>query len=66
MSKKEAAGHTHLRSKQRVRDQGEVFTQEREVNAMLDLVKNEIDSQCTKSYVINRIKKHDIPQITAP
>ncbi len=31
------------KSKQRVRDHGEVFTQEREVNAMLDLVKNETE-----------------------
>lgn len=33
----------HIKSKQRVKDHGEVFTQEREVNAMLDLVKNEIE-----------------------
>jgi len=33
----------HIKSKQRVRDHGEVFTQEREVNAMLDLVKNETE-----------------------
>jgi len=30
-------------SKQRVRDHGEVFTQEREVNAMLDLVGGETE-----------------------
>ena len=30
-------------SKKRVKDHGEVFTQEREVNAMLDLVKNETE-----------------------
>lgn len=30
-------------SRDRVRDQGEVFTNEREVNAMLDLVKNETE-----------------------
>ncbi len=30
-------------SKQRVRDHGEVFTQEREVNAMLDLVRGETE-----------------------
>lgn len=34
---------THIRSKQRVMDHGEVFTQEREVNAMLDLVKQETE-----------------------
>ena len=32
-----------IKSKQRVIDHGEVFTSEREVNAMLDLVKNETD-----------------------
>ena len=31
------------KSKSRVRDHGEVFTSEREVNAMLDLVKNETE-----------------------
>ena len=32
-----------IKSKDRVRDKGEVFTNEREVNAMLDLVKQETD-----------------------
>jgi len=32
-----------IKSKQRVKDHGEVFTQEREVKAMLDLVKNETE-----------------------
>jgi len=32
-----------IKSKKRVKDHGEVFTQEREVNAMLDLVKNEME-----------------------
>ena len=32
-----------VKSKQRVADHGEVFTAEREVNAMLDLVKNETE-----------------------
>ena len=32
-----------IKSKKRVRDHGEVFTQEREVSAMLDLVKNEME-----------------------
>ncbi len=32
-----------IKSKQRVKDHGEVFTQEREVNAMLDLVINETE-----------------------
>lgn len=33
----------HIKSKNRVRDQGEVFTAEREVNAMLDLVRHETE-----------------------
>ena len=33
-----------VKSKQRVRDHGEVFTNEREVNAMLDLVKDETEN----------------------
>lgn len=33
----------HLKSKERVKNHGEVFTQEREVNAMLDLVRNETE-----------------------
>ena len=32
-----------VKSKQRVADRGEVFTAEREVNAMLDLVKQETE-----------------------
>lgn len=32
-----------VKSKQRVADHGEVFTAEREVNSMLDLVKNETE-----------------------
>ena len=32
-----------IKSRKRVKDHGEVFTQEREVNAMLDLVKNETE-----------------------
>ncbi len=32
-----------IKSKQRIRDKGEVFTNEREVNAMLDLVKQETE-----------------------
>lgn len=36
--------HNHqIKSKQRVSDHGEVFTHEREVNGMLDLVKNETE-----------------------
>ena len=34
---------TQIKSKQRVSDHGEVFTSEREVNAMLDLVKQETE-----------------------
>ena len=33
----------HVISKQRVLDHGEVYTREREVNAMLDLVKQETE-----------------------
>ncbi len=33
----------HIKSKQRIRDHGEVFTQEREVNAMLDLINDETE-----------------------
>lgn len=32
-----------IKSKERVAEHGEVFTNEREVNAMLDLVKSETD-----------------------
>ncbi|MFA6376156.1 MAG: hypothetical protein WCX69_02010 [Candidatus Paceibacterota bacterium] len=35
--------NNQITSKQRVRDHGEVFTQEREVNAMLDLVRGETE-----------------------
>jgi len=34
---------TQVKSKKRVADHGEVFTNEREVNAMLDLVKQETE-----------------------
>jgi len=34
---------SHIKSKKRVADHGEVFTNEREVNAMLDLVKQETE-----------------------
>ena len=40
---KKAGEQPNTKSKQRVRDHGEVFTQEREVNAMLDFVKNETE-----------------------
>lgn len=36
-------GAMQVKSKQRVADHGEVFTNDREVNAMLDLVKNETE-----------------------
>ena len=36
-------GENQTKSKNRVRDHGEVFTAQREVNAMLDLVKNETE-----------------------
>ena len=34
---------SQIKSKERVRERGEVFTAEREVNAMLDLVKDETE-----------------------
>ena len=37
-----------MKSKQRVADHGEVFTAEREVNAMLDLVKQETDRNVSR------------------
>lgn len=37
------SSNQQTKSKSRVRDHGEVFTSEREVNAMLDLVKNETE-----------------------
>lgn len=40
---KENMAKQQVKSKQRVTDHGEVFTNEREVNAMLDLVKQETD-----------------------
>lgn len=58
--------NTQVKSKSRVRDKGEVFTNEREVNAMLDLVKQEterIDSKflepaCgTGNFLIEIIKR---------
>jgi type I restriction-modification system DNA methylase subunit len=36
--------HAQIKTKQRVSDHGEVFTSEREVNAMLDLVKPETEN----------------------
>jgi type I restriction-modification system DNA methylase subunit len=36
-------GEQQIKSKERVSDHGEVFTAEREVNAMLDLVKDETE-----------------------
>jgi site-specific DNA-methyltransferase (adenine-specific) len=35
---------SHIQSKKRVADHGEVFTSQREVNAMLDLVKQETEN----------------------
>jgi len=37
------SNNSHLKSRQRVTDHGEVFTNQREVNAMLDLVKHETE-----------------------
>ena len=57
-----------IKSKTRVRDKGEVFTNEREVNAMLDLVKQEterIDSRflepaCGKGAFLTEILKRKL------
>lgn len=43
MAEKVANSDKQVKSKRRVADHGEVFTNEREVNAMLDLVKHETD-----------------------
>ena len=47
--KEEIKANKQVKSKKRVADHAEVFTAEREVNAMLDLVKQEterIESRC--------------------
>lgn len=41
--KSQSNSHKQVKSKQRVTDHGEVFTHEREVNAMLDMVKHETE-----------------------
>ena len=38
---------SQTKSKERVRERGEVFTAEREVKAMCDLVKDETERTCT-------------------
>ena len=43
MSKDKSIKENQVKSKKRVADHGEVFTSEREVNAMLDLVKQETE-----------------------
>lgn len=43
MTKEEIIQNKQVKSKKRVADHGEVFTSEREVNAMLDLVKQETE-----------------------
>lgn len=66
MSDKKAMKQT--KSKQRVADHGEVFTAEREVNAMLDLVKQEterIDSRflepaCGNGNFLAEILRHKL------
>lgn len=55
-----------IKSKRRVADHGEVFTAEREVNAMLDLVKQEtervdsrfLETACKSSVFLREIAKH--------
>ena len=53
-----------IKSRKRVTDHGEVFTNEREVNAMLDLVKDEterIESRFLESKTQNLIQINDCP-----
>ena len=53
-----------IKSRQRVTDHGEVFTAEREVNAMLDLVKQEterIDSTFLDIKTPTLIQFNDLP-----
>jgi hypothetical protein len=45
---------TQVKSKKRVKDHGEVFTNKREVNAMLDLVKQETERIGYKSYIFTK------------
>lgn len=57
-----------IKSKERVAAHGEVFTSEREVNAMLDLVKNEclrpdsrfLEPACGDGNFLSAILKRDI------
>ena len=52
-----------VKSKQRVADHGEVFTAEREVKAMCDLVKTEterIDSRFLEIILLNLIQRSGI------
>ena len=53
------AKNKQIKSKRRVTDHGEVFTAEREVNAMLDLVKQEterVDSTFLEIMLANMIQ----------
>ena len=58
-----------VKSKQRVADHGEVFTAEREVNAMLDLVKPEterIDSRFLDKTTPRLIQFHTLKNAVKP
>ena len=63
-----------IKSKQRVTDHGEVFTNEREVNAMLDLVKQEterIDSRflepaCGEGAFLTEILRRKLSVVKMP
>ena len=49
--KSEAGTNSQVKSKKRVRDHGEVFTAEREVKAMCDLISEDMYSDLTKTFL---------------
>ena len=49
--KSEAGANSQVKSKKRVRDHGEVFTAEREVKAMCDLISEDMYSDLTKTFL---------------
>ena len=52
-------GKEQIKSKERVTEHGEVFTNEREVNAMLDLVKDERKTLERTTRIVFRFKEND-------
>lgn len=49
-----------IKSKERVAERGEVFTAEREVNAMLDLVKDECLRPDSRNFILDILKLQTI------